>query len=274
MYKFIFYLFVFSIVITRTGLSQDYNNYTNNIHTFKPGLIKKQFRGFYGYFFTSGEFAKVDTSFFSNLLKNKPEIPTVKVVPSFYITSIAYMHNRIYTNFGFSYSNKNKMENDSLKSFLRQTSFSLNIGYNLARKIWEWETVSKRDSIVFKKKMSCVISPYIGIKSFRLRHVTTYKEKDLSLEQYLEKPEFDLRVNQLTFPIGLNMTFNFYDIYSVGFQIAYLYTISDHPTIKTPHYKINNSTNLPINNLCFSLGLGMGFNRFYKNEYSREWIHF
>ncbi|MDD3741310.1 MAG: hypothetical protein PHH30_08710 [Bacteroidales bacterium] len=255
---------VLLIVFTSTGFAQE-DSYYLNAYDNKLDTGKMQFRGMFGYYYVSGEFVRVDTTFFTELFNNKG-IPTVNPESAFQIGSLGFMFNRLYSNFSYSYTLDKEKEKDSLKSVLRQSSYSLTFGYNIFRKKWEWKSISKKDSNSTFRNFTCVISPFIGIKTFRLRHITSNNEKSITFQQYFEKPGYDLRIIQFSCPVGINMTFNFNDRYSFGFYVSYLYHLNEYPIIKSPQDRISNTANLPIKNLYFGLGCGVGWNDFYKKK--------
>jgi hypothetical protein len=262
MNKSILLISVLLVLFVRVGFTQEESyhlkTYENKFHS-----EKMQFRGSFGYYLSSAEFVHVDTAFFTDLFNNK-KVPTVNLVPALYIGSIGFMVNRIYTNVCYSYSPDKEKKNDSLKSVLRQSSYSLNLGYNIFREKWIWRSISKKDSSVRINKFACVISPYFGIKVFRLRHITSINEKHIFLQQYIDTPGYDLRVIQVSCPIGVNMTFNFDEKYSFGFYVSYLYNLNEHPAIRSQRNRISTTAGLPIANFCFGLGVGFGFNNFYR----------
>jgi hypothetical protein len=264
MKKRILLISVFLIVFVRVGFTQ-VERY--HLKTFDNEFYseKMQFRGSFGYYLGSDEFVHVDTAFFTDLINNR-KVPTVNLVPALYIGSIGLMFNRIYTNVCYSYTPDKEKENDSLKSVLRQSSYSLNLGYNIYREKWVRRSISKKDSSVRINKYACVISPYFGIKVFRLRHITSINEKRITLQQYIDNPGYDIRVIQVSCPIGVNMTFNFDERYSFGFYVSYLYNLSEHPAIRSQRNRISTTAGLPIANFCFGLGVGFGFNDFYKKQ--------
>jgi len=259
-------------MITSSGFAQECSDYLNAYDNIID-TGKMQFRGMFGYYYASGEFVKVDTNFFTELFNNKG-IPTVNTESAFQTGSLGFMYNRLYSNLSYSYTLDKEKENDSLKSVLRQSSYSLTFGYNIFNKKWEWEKISKKDSTVTQREFSCVISPFIGIKTFRLRHITSNNAKSITIQQYFDKPGYDLRILQVSCPIGINMTFNLYDWFSFGLYASYLYHLNKHPIIKSPKDRISNNLNLPIKNFYFGMGCGVGFNKLYRKRSIKTNVNF
>lgn len=268
-YCFKFFFLFFSLIFFSTnGFTQDkyYPEYFNK----KIDTNKIQFRGYFGYFFASGEVIKVDSNFLTKLLINN-SIPVANPLPAFQIATLGFMYNRLYSSFRYSYSiADNEKKKDTLKSVLRQSSFSLTFGYNVFRKKYEWETFAKKDSAVQRKSFAFVITPYVGIKVFRFRHITSYVSKNITLDQYLNFPGYDLRVIQFTCPVGVNATFLLNNWFSFGFYSSYLFHLHEYPIIKATQDRIKTNINGPVKNFNFGMGCGFGFNHFYRNKIYKE----
>jgi hypothetical protein len=216
---------------------------------------------FYTNIFPSCEIIGVNSLFLIDIFKNKG-IPIVHPNPVSYISSIGYLRNRIYSNANWTYAIGDYNKNDSLKSELMQYSFSFTLGYNIHNRKREWEKTSRHDSIIKKKEFSYIISTYLGIRTFRLRYLISENEKKINLNNYLDKPGYDIRAIQVSWPIGINVTFIFDDLSSLNFNISYLCNFDNqHPLIRAPQGRIRDSFDLPFRNFAFSIGYGFGMNK-------------
>lgn len=145
----------------------------------------------------------------------------------------------------FSYSFGNEERNDSLVSTLNQYSLATRFGYNII------------------KSPVVVVSPYVGIRYTRFRHLTSLNDRKVSFDEYMLMRDIDLRVAQYTGAIGINSTFLIKEMLSVGFYASYLIDFSDNPIIRTNSNRIRHKLNNPIDDFVIGIGFGIGFNDFY-----------
>ncbi len=213
---------------------------TLKMETYHP---KAYFIGLHGYYITSAEIIPVQTDLFERLISNE-DIPTVELNPGFTLAWMSFMRNWMYTSLSYSYTLSDKEEKDSLVSKLTQYSLAAQFGYNLI------------------KKPKVVVSPYFGLRYTRFKHITTLKDKNVTLDNYMLVRDLDLRVSQFSGAIGINSTFLVSNMWSAGFYVSYLIDFSNNPIIRTKENRMNYKISNPINNFVIGLGFGMGFNEF------------
>ncbi len=238
----------FGLLFTVFLHAQPYPDSISNSEYFDDFEIKspsaeEKFLGFHSYYITSYEVMPVQPNIFFQLISD-PDIPIVELSPSFYLGWMSFMRNWMYTSVSYSYSFTRRKENDFLVSKLNQYSLAARFGYNVV------------------KKPRAVISPYIGLRYTRFRHLTSLKDKNVSLDDYLSVRDIDLRVSQWSGEVGISSTFLVHDNWSVGLYLAFLLHFSEHPTVRTKQNKITNRINNPIDNFVIGIGFGMGLNDF------------
>ncbi|GEM_PF-1917316 len=216
--------------------------YFDNLERISPSA-EENFIGFHGYYITSSEVMPVQPNIFFQLISD-PDIPIVELSPSFHLAWMSFMKNWMYTSVSYSYSFTRRKENDFLVSKLTQYSLAARFGYN----------------VVIKSR--AVISPYFGLRYTRFRHLTSLKDENVSLDDYLSVRDIDLRVSQWSGELGINSTFLVHDNWSVGFYLAFLLHFSEHPTVRTKQNRITNRINNPVENFVLGIGFGMGLNDF------------
>ncbi len=146
-------------------------------------------------------------------------------------------------DFGFS---KNSGGNDSLNIRFNTTRYGLGLGYNLIN--------SKR----------FLISPKTSIYWTRYRLINSNKE-EVPLEQYVFNRDLDIRFNQLSGFVGLDIAYKFHDLFpwipstywTIGFYGGYIFNINEKPWVFSPDKKILNDTKTGLKN--FAWGFRVSF---------------
>lgn len=133
---------------------------------------------------------------------------------------------------------------DSLgvKSKLKQSSIAIKCGYNLLTKEW------------------VIISPYVGFRMFRFRHLTSRTNSRITIEDYINQPNIDLRVTQFSVVGGLNVTFNYKNHISYGFYVDYVQNLHKIPIVRTKGDRLRTNVQSPVNQLLIGIGMGIGLN--------------
>ncbi len=150
------------------------------------------------------------------------------------------MNQRVFYNVSYSFIFRKKERNDSLQleSLLKQNSLALKCGYNLVAKEW------------------MVISPYGGLRSFRFKHLTRSQDDWVSIDDYYNHPNIDLRLTQVAAISGVNFSFSYAKRISFGFFLEYSQNLGQRPVLRAKGTGITNKMNSPVNH--FLLGMGMG----------------
>jgi len=215
---------------------------TTYYHKVRPGFLDAEYFGFHGYFITSGEIYSVNKNFFRELL-NTPETPYVELEQGGYLGWMGLTRNNLFLSLSYASAFAKPAKNDSLatESKLNQNSWALRCGYNLI------------------KGETFVMSPYIGIRQSRFRHLTRSQNKRTPIDEYLLEPNIDLRVTQYSAIAGLNFTLNFNDQWSFGGYLELLGDLHEHPITRTKGSRLSSNISNPLNNYVIGIGMGFGF---------------
>jgi hypothetical protein len=208
-------------------------------------LTKEIFTGFHGYYLTSAELIPVKQKLFRELISNET-IPIAELNPGFVLAWFSFMRNWMYTGMSYSYAFSNEEKTDSLISRLEQYSVTGRFGYNMI------------------KTPIVVVSPYVGLRYTKFSHLTSLRGRRISLDDYLQVRDIDLRVSQYSGEMGINTTFSIKKRWSFGLYAAYLLDFSNHPIVRTRENRVQYKINNPLNNFVLGLGFGTGINDFRK----------
>jgi hypothetical protein len=189
-----------------------------------------------------GDFISVDRDFLTNILKPYG-IPSNDIsAANPYGINFSYMRKRLYINGSFGFSSGSTTDiNDTLSLERNSQFYGLAIGHN---------TIVKRHF---------VLSPYFGVKFYRIRNITSQKGQ-ISLANYFQNRDIDLRINQFVATVGLNFSFTYKDKIAYGFYIGYLQNIHKNALLYSLGNRIDNNNGSPIKHLNIGLGLGTYFN--------------
>ena len=142
-------------------------------------------------------------------------------------------------NFGFSLGSD--FRNDSLTVRLNTTRYGITFGYNL----------------IDNKRF--IITPKTTINWNRYRLINSTKER-VSLEEYVRNQDLDIRFNQLTGFVGLNISYKFYnhmvftsDFWSVGLYGGYIFQFNERPWVYSVDKRLINNNKIDLMN--FSVGM-------------------
>ena len=216
---------------------------TTNTSEYKQGFLNADFFAFHGYALLSSELYDTEKHYFEVLIDDQL-IPTVEIQDPQFLAWMAVMRNNLFLNLSWSFANVEREKIDSLsrESKLKQSSMAFKTGYNAI------------------KSKSVVLSPYIGFRFFRLRHVTTSSNSRTSINDYLSNPNIDLRVTQFSAVFGLNSTFTINEQWSVGIYAEYVQHIHNKPILRTKGNRLSSSISTPIGNYVIGVGMGFGLN--------------
>ena len=146
----------------------------------------------------------------------------------------------------FGFSNNGDNENDSLTLKFNKTKYGIGFGYNLVN--------AKR----------FIISPKTSINQNRYRLINSTKEK-INLEKYADNRDLDIRFNQLTGFVGLNISYKFYshfvlssNYWTVGLYGGYIFQFNEKPWIYSVDKRLVNNNKIDLKN--YSLGMRILWN--------------
>jgi hypothetical protein len=145
-------------------------------------------------------------------------------------------------SFGLSYNDD--YNNDSLTVKFNKTKYGIDFGYNLVN--------SKR----------FIVTPKTSINWNKYRLINSGKEK-VHLEEYVYNRDLDIRFNQLTGFIGLNISYKFYDMpyyafWTAGLYGGYIFQFNEKPWIYSPDKRMINHNRIDLKH--YSFGMRFSFN--------------
>lgn len=198
--------------------------------------------GSYGYFF-SGQFEKTDSSYFHNIFGENNSLPLNYAYQ--YGGHLAINYNHLFIGLN-CYFNWNKSSSDTISIKLNQTAYSINFGYN----------------IIISPKF--LITPFIGFKYNKYRYRKSNFIEQITIDDYLTNPGYDLKLHEFSLPIGINMNFNYKNWFSYGLQISYINPLTHLSYLYSDNNRINNGNNKALGNVSCLIGFGFGVNHLYR----------
>ncbi|HRZ31305.1 MAG TPA: hypothetical protein P5335_11230 [Flavobacterium sp.] len=198
--------------------------------------------GNYGYFF-SGQFEIIDSSYFHNIFGEENSLPLNHAYQ--YGGHLGINRNHLYIGLN-CYFNWSKSSSDTISIKLNQTAYSINLGYN----------------IIINRKI--LITPFLGIKYNKYRYRKSNFNNQITIDDYLKNPGYDLKLHEFSLPIGLNMNFNYRNWFSYGLQVSYINPFTHVSYLYSDNNRINNGNKKALGNVSFLIGFGIGVNHLYR----------
>ncbi len=154
---------------------------------------------------------------------------------------LGFNFNRIYAGFEFGgVGNIVNEEHDTLDVELNKTKWSFSLGYNLLD--------SKRFTI----------TPNVALKINRNRLINHARTRQIQLDEYIDRRDLDIRMNQLTGYAGIDLCYNmfpkralFCDYYSIGISGGYITKLNKEPYIYSVRDRLRTSNQIGIKNYEF-----------------------
>jgi hypothetical protein len=152
--------------------------------------------------------------------------------------------SRVYFGFGFGFGYSYKDDYDTLIVDLNNTLYKLNFGYDL---------VSTR---------RIRMTPILSVRWLRYRLMNYPGERQITLTNYLEERDIDLRFNQTIAVAGLKLEYLMYtaspgrsDYWSVGIEGGYAVKLNQTPWVYSKGNRIMTDHRIGLNPLTFGLSL-------------------
>lgn len=204
-------------------------------------------------FFESLDIINVDFSDFESILGSY-NIEKMNNAGSVFTSEIAGTYKRYYLGISFGYNNADYHKHDSLDIEFNTTQTGLHFGYNLID--------SKRFLITSK----------VALKWNRYRLINSNKEDKIPIEQYMSERDLDLRFNQLTGFVGLNVSVKLYqfnieesDYWALGFYGGYLIKLNNSPYVYSSKNRLTTNREIGIKDYNFGFYISYNFDSDYKN---------
>lgn len=152
--------------------------------------------------------------------------------------------SRVYFGFGLGLGYSYKDDYDTLIVDLNNTLYKFNLGYDLVN--------SRRVRL----------TPLISVRWLRYRLMNYEGERKITLANYLDERDVDLRFNQTIAVVGLNMEYLMYtgssgsrDYWSVGIEGGYAVKLNQTPWVYSKGNRIMTDNQIGLNHLTFGLSL-------------------
>lgn len=159
---------------------------------------------------------------------------------------MAGTYKRYYAGFSWGYANDYDGNHDSLDIDLNTNQFGLHFGYSLVN--------SKRFLVV----------PKVAIKWNRYRLINSNADRKISVQQYVDERDLDIRFNQLTGFAGLNLSFKIYNYnllrttyWTCGIYGGYCFTLNDKPWVYSKRNRLTTDAEIKVDNV--NLGIHFSF---------------
>ncbi len=158
--------------------------------------------------------------------------------------------HRFYTGFRLGMGNGYSEEHDTLIFDLSNTSFSLNLGYDL----------------ITSPRLR--ITPLISLKLLRFRLQNYRNERKIPLTQYLDERDLELRFNQMAAVAGINLEYLIYsdilhsggDYWSIGAFGGYAMKLNRTPWIYSRGNRLITDSEIGLKHLTFGLSVSFYIN--------------
>jgi len=162
---------------------------------------------------------------------------------------LAGFYNRYYMGLNFGYANDEVNDHDSLDIVFNSSQYGLHFGYNLldSRRI--------------------LLTPKVAIKWNRYRLLNNNNDKTIPLEQYINERDIDLRFNQMTGFVGINLAYKAYinnllqtDFWSFGVYGGYVFKLHDKPWIYSRGSRLTSNGKIGMENYNFGVHFSFHIN--------------
>ncbi|MBM2814504.1 MAG: hypothetical protein HW421_1266 [Ignavibacteria bacterium] len=182
----------------------------------------------------------INENFWEELL-NPYNLPSSKIINKNFLLGVICATGRLYFDVKFElFGSKYNEENDSLKSNIRNGIYCLDIGYNLIN------------------NPILSVSPYLGFHIFFGTIDISSKNDNLTLEQWLKKPDINLNIENPLGVVGINFIIRIFENWMIHFNPGYNIFYSKIPDIKSNKSTIKNPGIPFLKGFFFSIGLGFG----------------
>lgn len=150
----------------------------------------------------------------------------------------SYKKVSIGLNYGFGDVINGK--NDSLNLSFSSHVFRFNFGYRLI------------------ERKNIILTPMLSLKMNRYNLVNSKKDENVSIEEYLNNRDLDIRLKQMTGFIGLNTSFKFNNNYlniipvkwwTLGLYGGYQFKLNKYPWISSSGNDIKSEHQIKVSNL-------------------------
>jgi hypothetical protein len=100
----------------------------------------------------------------------------------------------------------------------------------------------------------------VALKWNRYRLINSDNERRIPIQQYVDERDLDIRFNQLTGFVGLNLSFKFYkynplrsNYWTFGIYGGYCFKINDKPWVYSKRNRLTTDAEIEVDKLNFGI---------------------
>ncbi|MCW3788852.1 hypothetical protein [Plebeiibacterium sediminum] len=146
------------------------------------------------------------------------------------VIEMGFVYKRMYSGIEFGSNQDTREDVNGLDLELNKTRWGLNFGYDL----------------IDSKRFTC--TPNIAMKLNRYRLLNFDHSRQIELEDYMDKRDLDIRINQMTAYAGIDLSYNFKipsfgfaRFYSVGIYGGSVFKLHNEPWIYSQRNRLRSS---------------------------------
>jgi len=204
-------------------------------------------------FFESLDIINTNFSDFESILGSY-NIEKMNRSGSVFTSEVAVTYKRYYLGISFGYNNLSNNKHDSLDIKFNTTQTGLHFGFN----------------VIDSKRF--LITPKVALKWNRYRLINSDNEDKIPIEQYINERDLDLRFNQFTGFVGLNVSVKLYqfniehtDYWALGFYGGYLFKLNNSPYVYSSNNRLTTNREIGIKDYNFGFYISYNFDSDYKD---------
>lgn len=148
--------------------------------------------------------------------------------------------------FGFAYGFSNISDDtDSLDIEFNNNQWQFRYGFNM---IYSWRFI---------------VRPYVALKWNRSRLINTSAFDVISLQEYMDGRDLDIRFNQPLCFTGIDIAYKIYSnddlshYFTVGAFAGYVFKLSQEPLVYSRHTRLDQVPTLGVDHISFGLSVSM-----------------
>ncbi len=166
---------------------------------------------------------------------------------------IGASYKKHYLGVNFGWMSDESEENDSINIEFNTTQYGIHYGYN----------------IIGTKLL--LVTPKASVKWNRYRLLNTTNERRIPLEEYVDKKSLDLRINQMTASLGLNVMFKVLrgvpdnddsGYLAVGLYGGYVFNLNSKPWVFSTRNRLLSDASIRIEPWYFGIQFSYNFQNF------------
>jgi hypothetical protein len=226
-------------------MEEEFGTHIDDDFVFKPDNPRPYYRiGFVNYFRI--DYLSANFNDYKNVFADY-NITAMNRTDVIFNYELGGVYKNYYLGLNFGYLPSGEEDHDSLDIEFNHSQYGINLGYDLVD--------SKR----------ILIQPRLSLAWNRYRLVNNDKKEQIPLQKYILERDLDVRFNQFTGSVGLNVAYKSYknnlfpsDFWTIGFYGGYLYKINDIPWLYSRRNLLESNARIKMEN--YTIGMFVSFN--------------